>query len=63
MLKFLILAYVKTRAQTPALALSTIVTQKPQPKVQIDIKSPEADLYAPENFGNMNLLEGLNDGL
>ncbi|RIA79575.1 TRAPP trafficking subunit Trs65-domain-containing protein [Glomus cerebriforme] len=54
-------AYVKTRAQTPALALSTIVTQKPQPKVQIDIKSPEAILYAPENFGNMNLLEGLND--
>ncbi|CAB5371375.1 hypothetical protein RhiirA1_448961 [Rhizophagus irregularis] len=54
-------AYVKTRAQTPALALSTIVTQKPQPKVQIDVKSPEADLYAPENFGNMNLLEGLND--
>jgi hypothetical protein len=39
------------------------VTQKPQPKVQIDVKSPEADLYASENFGNMNLLEGLNDGL
>ncbi|CAG8631345.1 8094_t:CDS:2, partial [Funneliformis caledonium] len=55
-------AYVKTRAQTPALALNTIVTQKSQPKAQIDIvKSPEADLYSPENFGNMNLLEGLND--
>ncbi|CAI2179080.1 6958_t:CDS:2 [Funneliformis geosporum] len=55
-------AYVKTRAQTPALALNAIVTHKPQPKVQIDIlKSPEADLYSPENFGNMNLLEGLND--
>ncbi|GBC09604.1 hypothetical protein RclHR1_00090038 [Rhizophagus clarus] len=54
-------AYVKTRAQTPALALSTVVTQKPQPKIPIDVKSPEADLYASENFGNMNLLEGLND--
>ena len=39
------------------------MTQKPQPKVQVDVvKSPEADLYAPENFGNMNILEGLNDG-
>jgi hypothetical protein len=38
------------------------VSQKPQPKI-IDVKkSPEADLYSPENFGNMNLLEGLNDG-
>ncbi|CAG8744360.1 18209_t:CDS:2, partial [Acaulospora morrowiae] len=54
-------AYIKTRAQTPALALCTVVTQI-QSENQKDFgKSNESDVYSVENFGMMNLLDGLNN--
>ncbi|RHZ59337.1 hypothetical protein Glove_364g31 [Diversispora epigaea] len=60
-------AYVKTRAQTPALALSTAITQiqseinqREDGKSLSPTPSSELDAYSVENFGMMNLLEGLS---
>ncbi|KAG9302788.1 hypothetical protein G9A89_009565 [Geosiphon pyriformis] len=52
-------AYVKTRAQSPALALTTIVSQRAQTVVQKEFG--ETDPYSVENFTTVNLLQGLYD--
>ncbi|CAG8823684.1 18827_t:CDS:2, partial [Racocetra persica] len=54
-------AYVKTRAQIPALALNTTITQIPLSEELKDIgKSFNSETSNGENFGMTNLLEGLN---
>jgi len=53
-------AYVKTRAQMPALALATIVSQRvlPEKPTNSDYKGE----YDDDNFNMINLLAGLSDG-
>ncbi|CAG8448199.1 2141_t:CDS:2 [Ambispora gerdemannii] len=53
-------AYVKTRAQSPALALTTIVSQRAQTLIQKD--SDDSNPYSTDNFTTVNLFQGLSDG-
>ncbi|CAG8504112.1 13440_t:CDS:2 [Ambispora leptoticha] len=52
-------AYVKTRAQSPALALTAVVSQRAQVTIQKD--PDDYSPYSNDNFTTVNLLQGLSD--